>query len=196
VSLRLFTAVDLPAAARAQLATSIEALRDSLRRAGMDEAFRWVPPANLHLTLRFLGNMDAEAAARIRAAMTERLQQEASTIRLGRLGTFPPRGRPRVLHAAVEEGGEWLAVLRDALDARLAPVCRWEPETRPFAPHLTIARCRDRAHFDPAEFSRLIGAAHWPPVALQVGEVTLFSSRTLPAGPEYSAEARAALGSG
>lgn len=102
-------------------------------------------------------------------------------------------GRPRVLHVAVSAGADLLRALRDEVDARLAPVCAWEPETRPFAPHLTLARTRDAAKFNPDDFSRLMESAAWPPVAVDVPHVTLFSSRTLPAGPEYTARARAAL---
>ena len=193
MSRRLFLAVDLPGEARALIAEAVTELRATLGAHGMDECFRWVAPANMHLTLRFLGNMPDEAAPAIITAMREPLAEARPTIVLDGLGTFPPRGRPRILYGGVAEGTDLLRALRDAVDARLAPVCRWEEETRPFAPHLTLARARDRAKFFPDDFSRLIAAAPWPRVAFEADAVTLFSSRTLPAGPEYTAEARAAL---
>jgi 2'-5' RNA ligase len=98
-----------------------------------------------------------------------------------------------VLHVAVEEGAAALRVLRDAIDARLSPLCRWEPETRPFAPHLTLARGRAAARFRPDAFARLRAEADWPAVAFDAADVTIFSSKTLPSGPVYTAEARAAL---
>jgi 2'-5' RNA ligase len=101
-----------------------------------------------------------------------------------------------VLHVAVEEGAEMLRALRDLVDTRLALVCQWEPDTRPFAPHLTLARSRDGARIDPAAFSQLIGAVDWQAVPFDASAVTVFSSRTLPAGPVYTAEAHAALGHG
>lgn len=193
MSLRLFTAIDLTADARDQLSRSIDTLRETLRAGAFDDAFRWVAPGNLHLTLRFLGNADAETAARIVQAMREPIRLPPMPLVFGRLGTFPARGRPRVLHAAVEQGVDALSALRDELDARLAAVCTWDAETRPFAPHLTLARSRDSAQFNPIEFSRLLESIEWPAVVFRAGAVTLFSSRTLPAGPEYTAEAQAAL---
>jgi len=191
--MRLFTAVDLTSEARRAIEGALQDLRRDLRGAGLEDAFRWVAVDNLHLTLRFLGTLDEDAAARVIAAMDGPLEQPRGAIVLGRPGTFPPRGRPRVLHVAVSAGAGLLRALRDELDVRLAPVCAWEPETRPFAPHLTLARARDAATFNPDDGSRLIASAAWPPIAVDVPHVTLFSSRTLPAGPEYTARARAAL---
>ena len=193
MTLRLFTAIELTAEARAQIARAADDLRHVFRAVDLDDAFRWVDPGNLHLTLRFLGNIEDAAAVRMCRAMREPLACAPIAITLGRLGTFPPRGRPRVLHAAVEQGAEALSRLRDDVDARLAALCSWQPETRPFAPHLTLARARDAAKFNPADFSRLLDSVEWPAVSFKATAVTLFSSRTLPSGPEYTAEERAAL---
>ncbi len=193
MSVRLFAAVDLPEEARSRIAAALAELRRTLRAGDMDEAFRWVADGNLHLTLRFLGNLAGDVAPRVIEAMREPLATPRASISLGGLGTFPERGRPRMLHVSVGNGVDLLRALRDEVDARLAPICRWEPETRPFAPHLTLARARDRAKFNPVELSRSIAGAAWPGVSFDVDAVTLFSSKTLPAGPEYTAEARAAL---
>lgn len=193
MSVRLFVAVDLPAAVRAECAGAVDRLRAELRTAGMDEAFRWVAVENLHLTLRFLGNVDEDTAARVIESMRAPIARDPATIELGELGTFPPRGRPRVLHAGVTEGLEFLRALRGDVDARLAPLDRWEPDRRPFAPHLTLARGREPGKFNPVDFSRLLERAAWPRSAFRVAHVTLFSSKTLPSGPEYTIQARAAL---
>lgn len=193
MSIRLFLAIDLPAEARARVVAARDQLRRTLREAGMDDGFRWVAPENLHLTLRFLGDVPDDAATLVKAAMQKPLDRSAVRITLGALGVFPPRGRPRVLHVQVDEGAPELSALRDALDTRLAPLCRWERETRPFAPHLTLGRGRDRAAVDPDAFLRVREAAPWPAVSFDASRVTLFSSRTLSTGPEYTAEAEAAL---
>lgn len=193
MSLRLFTAIELTADARDQIARATADLRRTFRGAGIDDAFRWVGDGNMHLTLRFLGQIEARAADRVCHAMRAPIAQQPIALTLGRIGTFPARGRPRVLHAAVEQGVEPLRRLRDEVDARLAALCQWQPETRPFVPHLTLARARDAATFHPAEFSRLIDSIEWPAVSFSATDVTLFSSRTLPSGAEYTAEARAAL---
>ena len=168
MSLRLFAAVDVPEDARAELAGAVRRLRHSLQRAGLEDALRWVAVENLHLTLRFLGNIADDAAPSVIAAMQEPLACGPGALELAGLGTFPPRGRPRVLHVAVSRGTDLLRTLRDAVDDRLSPLCRWEPETRPFAPHLTLARGRDAAKFNPVDLSRLIQDAGWPPVAFEV----------------------------
>jgi RNA 2',3'-cyclic 3'-phosphodiesterase len=193
VNLRLFTAIELTDEARERLAGSIATLRQSFREANLDEAFRWVATGNLHLTLRFLGNIPEDAAHRLIEAMQAPIRREPVRLVLGRLGAFPARGRPRVLHAAVEEGADAMRELRADVDARLAPLHTWEVETRPFAPHLTLARARDGANILPGIFSGALESVRWPAVPFHAAAVTLFSSRTLPSGPEYTIEARAAL---
>lgn len=194
MSARLFVAVDLADAARARIVDGTRALRAALRHAGIDGAFRWVAPENLHVTLRFLGDVDDEAVPDIVGAF-QTVTAEARTLAFGRPATFPPRGRPRVLHVPVASGVEFLAGLRDGVDRALAPVCRWETETRPFAPHLTLARSRDRAELHAARFHEILEQTAWPPVETAVTDVRLFRSVTHAAGPEYSVLARAALGS-
>lgn len=194
MSARLFVAVDLPDAVRARLVEQTRALRTALRAARIEDAFRWVAAENLHVTLRFLGDVDAAAVPDVVHAF-ETVTAAAQTVALDRPGAFPPRGRPRVLHVRVSAGGEFLAMLRDRVDRALAPVWRWEPETRPFSPHLTLARSRERADLDPAVFHRLLEGAAWPALESAVTDVRLFRSITHASGPEYSVLARAALGS-
>ena len=193
MSARLFVAVDLTDPARARLAESASRLRASLRDAGMDRAFRWVAPANLHITLRFLGEVDDAAVSAAAGALAGGLDHASGGMTFGRPGTFPPAGRPRVLHAAVASGTPLLGALRDLADARLSGLFAWEPETRPFAPHLTLARARDRAQLDVARFRAVIESVSWPEVPMDVTRVTLFRSVTRPSGPEYSVLAQSAL---
>lgn len=200
MSQRLFVAVDLSTGARAAIRDATAALRRRLSAIESEDAFRWVAPENLHLTLRFLGNVEDEAAARVREAMQAPIDVAPFVIVLRELGTFPPRGTPRVLYVALADGLESMRALRDAVDRRLAPLCTWEAETRPYTPHLTLARfnagpkgTRRPAKFNPVEFSRLIADIAWPEVRFEATQATLFSSITRPSGPMYTAEARAAL---
>lgn len=194
MSARLFVAVDPSDAVRAQLVAQTRALRSALRVEGLDDAFRWVADGNLHITLRFLGDIeDADVPAVVQAFET--VTAEAQAITLGEPGTFPPRGRPRILHVRVTGGVEFLAALRERVDRALSPVCRWASETRPFSPHLTLARSRDRAEIDAGALHRILAAAAWSSLETTVTEVRLFRSVTHASGPEYSVLARAALGS-
>ena len=100
---------------------------------------RWLEPEQQHLTLRFIGELDngrleevAEALALIEGAPFE--------LGLQGLGHFPPRGEPQVLWVGVAKSPE-LARLKRRIDRALATVSL-PPESRKFAPHVTIARIR------------------------------------------------------
>jgi RNA 2',3'-cyclic 3'-phosphodiesterase len=134
---RAFLALDLDAAARGRLATLVDTLRPQLR------GVRWVRPEGVHLTLRFLGWSEPDALAHVEARVSAAAcASRATQAPLGPLGMFPERGSPRVL---------WLGLpLPEPLQA-LQQVCEraaceagFEPEARPFAPHLTLGRWKDR----------------------------------------------------
>lgn len=193
MSARLFVAVDLSGEARRLVSGATGRLRQVFRSAGIDEDFRWVATGNLHVTLRFIGNVDEAAVAGVVRAMSAPFDVETGSIAFVEPATFPAKGRPRVLQLPLVDGAPMLSTLRDRVDARLAPLCTWEHESRPFAPHLTLARTRDRARFDVDRFRALLDAPAWPAVSMDVTEVRLFRSVTRPSGPEYSVLARAAL---
>lgn len=195
MSARLFVAIDLPDDVRARLAVAAGGLRRGLEAAGMTRAFRWVSPVNFHITIRFIGAVEDRDVDAVVHAMSRDLDVEAEGVRLGTLATFPPAGRPRVLQAPVVEGGAWLAALRDEIDRRVGRWCAGETPARPFAPHLTLARVRDRATIDRAAFRAACDGAAWPDVRFRASDVRLYRSVTRPEGPEYSVLARAALNS-
>jgi RNA 2',3'-cyclic 3'-phosphodiesterase len=125
---RLFVAIDLPKEVCWRLAQLL---------AAPPRGVRAVRPAQLHLTLHFLGDV-ADAA---RAALPEALARvSAGRFELGIRGTgvFPPRGRPSVLWAAVAESAP-LTALHAAILAALDS-CGVEVERRPYVPHVTLAR--------------------------------------------------------
>ncbi len=126
---RLFVAIDLPEAAR-------ETLR--VLRTDLDGA-RWTPPAQYHLTLAFLGEVEPERTA----AITEALEQVAGApleLRLQGLNVFPSRRRPRVLVAGVERA-EALTALHARVEAAMEAL-GFAPENRAFRPHVTVARLK------------------------------------------------------
>jgi RNA 2',3'-cyclic 3'-phosphodiesterase len=135
---RAFVAVLLPDDVRARLA----AVGDELR--GRVPGLAWVRAENLHLTLRFLGNVEPAALGRVREAVAA----AASTVppfrvSLEGLGGFPAGRSPRVVWAGVGAGGGDLEALHAALESAL--VARGIPgEGRGFHPHVTLARARDR----------------------------------------------------
>lgn len=192
VTRRLFVAVDLPDEARRAVSGVADRLREQLRAADLERAFRWVAPENLHITLRFIGAVPSADAERIIASMSAPIDCDAGLVRLGAVAAFPPGGRPRLLHVSIDDADGLLTRLRARVDERLSPLCRWAPDTRPFTPHVTLARARDRHLSRLRHPSDLFHLSHHA-IPVPVDIATLFQSRTLPTGPVYTREARARL---
>lgn len=130
--MRCFVALDLPPAARAALLDAIA----PLRRLG---DVKWVADAQLHVTLRFLGDASAAQVEALSAV----LQEDLPPLRLALrgLGQFPPRGAPRVLWAGLDGDLAALAELAHRCE-RAAVAAGAAAEPRPFHPHVTIGRTR------------------------------------------------------
>jgi 2'-5' RNA ligase len=134
VSARLFVALELPAAVRADLAAFGHAA------AGADDALRPVSGDALHATLAFLGHRDPDDVPLAATAVRD-VPSAASPLALGDPLWLAPR-RPHVLTVALDDLDGALAELRARLVDRLARALDWEAERRPFRPHVTVARVR------------------------------------------------------
>jgi RNA 2',3'-cyclic 3'-phosphodiesterase len=137
-SWRLFVAIELPAKVRKRLSEHIGRLRILVP----DERASWVPEENLHLTLKFLGDVTltkVELVAQATQGAAELV--ESFELIVGGVGAFPPNGQPRVLWIGIEDPSGRLGLLHQQLEAACeeAGLAR---EQRPFHPHLTIARLR------------------------------------------------------
>jgi 2'-5' RNA ligase len=134
--LRLFVAVDVPEDLRRAVEESCRRIRAQLPEA------RWVPADNLHLTLAFLGPVEAERSEELaRALRPVFAAAEAFSLHLEGAGTFPPRRPARVAWIGFGESAA-LQRLQEAVRDAAARCLGLEPEGRPFHPHLTLARCR------------------------------------------------------
>jgi 2'-5' RNA ligase len=185
MDMRLFLAVELPATVREALAGL---QRDLRSRCG---GWRWVRPEGIHLTLRFLGEVAAGDDAAQRAAWRREASRSGPlSIRVSGAGVFPSPRRPRVLWVGVEEyvpGGRL-----EALAAGLETAAReagFKPETRPFRPHLTLARAARGSRPSAPEPGSVgeIGLA-------EVEDLVLFRSELRPQGARYSVLERFTLG--
>lgn len=140
--LRLFVAVLLPEAWLDALARVQRRLREAKL------PLRYVRAEGIHLTLNFLGDTAPSRLPAIRDALG-RAAGDASAVglKLGRIGTFGPAHRPRVLWCGVNGEVSRLAALQQAIGDALADagVAR---ESRPYSPHLTLARVPDRLESD------------------------------------------------
>jgi 2'-5' RNA ligase len=179
---RLFVALEIPPAVRENLAALVDELR-AADAASLKNKARWVRADNLHVTLKFIGNVDAGKLDAIRAELAEVRSEATVELRFHRLGFFPNERRPRVLWVGVE-GSPNLAALAAQIDALLSK-SGIPRETRDFSPHLTLAR------FDPPGISEALRAAAQKNItrefgSVRTGEFHLFESKTRPAGAEYS----------
>jgi RNA 2',3'-cyclic 3'-phosphodiesterase len=179
---RLFVALEIPAEVRDRFAAVITELRAADSSFSKNRA-RWVRPENLHVTLKFIGHVDAGKLEGIRAALAEVRSRNLVELRFRGLGFFPNGKRPRVFWAGMEASPN-LAPLAGEIDARFKKL-GIAGETREFAPHLTLAR------FDPPGISDGLSAIAQENAAREfgatrTGEFHLFESKTRPTGAEYT----------
>ena len=184
---RLFVAGELPDSVRDMLGR----IQDHLRSRGLRP--RWVRPSAIHLTLRFLGETDPPRADSLRPALRRSVAPSPPlTLRLAELGVFPGAGPPRVLWVGLAGDLERLAELAVAVEGAVVS-CGWQPEKRPFRPHLTLARIdMGRAAKDLRRVLGMVPGANAAlpaePAEASVFTVTrliLFESRLGPEGSAY-----------
>lgn len=176
--IRTFVAVSLPDRVVAALA----GLQEKLREFGI--AMRYTAPENIHLTLKFLGDVRAADAD----AIGGHLEQAAAgfaPIRLEArgMGVFPGARRPRVLWTGVKGETGRLESLQRAVEARMAAM-GFEKENRPFSAHLTLGRFRGRA--DPVRIADAIREfGGFASSSFEAASIELFQSTLTPKGPVY-----------
>jgi 2'-5' RNA ligase len=191
--MRLFIAVNLDERVRRDAAAVGAELRRQIEQRGRSLApggASWVAAGSLHLTLRFLGEVDQATAEETKAVIATPFPQRAFDVRLGGVGAFPPVGRPRVLWVGVTEGAADLAALHVEVAARLRPL-PLVAEDRPFRAHLTLARFREPAAA--ALRALLAEVPHTPVGTCRVTDVVLYQSHLSPKGATYTALARGPL---
>ena len=138
-TLRAFIAVEIPSA----IQQAIQLETESLRRALGPELVRWVPSHNLHLTLKFLGDISPANVDMIENMLTmEAGRAAAFPLRVSGLGSFPTPKRARVLWVGLHAPAA-LAALQHGIESAAAKL-GYEAEERPFSPHLTIGRVRQQ----------------------------------------------------
>jgi 2'-5' RNA ligase len=177
---RLFTAIEIPEAMR---------LRLSLLRAPITGA-KWVQPEDMHITLRFAGDIDGRTADDFADLLAE-ANVPPFTVSVSRGGAFGGRD-PRVLWAGVEAGPELYALYR--ANERAARAAGLEPDPRDFRPHVTLARMRRARQAEVARFLAENGDLRMEP--FPVTRFVLLSARPGSGGPPYVVEAAYPLGGG
>lgn len=180
--MRLFVALEIPSGVRDNLATLMDELRGTDGTSAKSKA-RWTRPENLHVTLKFIGQVDAGRLQSMRAALTEVRSDSPVDLRFHGLGFFPNEKRPRVFWAGIQ-ASQNLTSVAGAIDEHLGKL-GIPRETRAFSPHLTLAR------FDPPGISEKLRTAAQENTdrdfgTLRTGEFHLIESKTHPGGAEYT----------
>ena len=183
--MRLFVAVPLPRDVRHRLAARVAAV------GGVDEAIRWVSREHLHLTLKFLGDVPADAIEPIARGIEEACRgARPFPIAVTGFGAFPPGRPPRVLWAGLETAPP-LELLQDGVERRMADL-GFSLEGEPFRPHVTVGRVR-RGRSAGRTTARLLAAEHAD--AFVVEQVSVMESLLETATPRYAVRHVVRLGS-
>lgn len=178
---RLFIACELPDDVRVAIGQVIETLRG---RSG--NAVRWIRPEGVHVTLKFLGEVPVKKLPSIKLAIQEAVVGHSPfELEFSNIGTFGGREGLRIMWVGVAGDVLRLEALVRSVNAALA-VVGFEPERRPFRPHLTLGRVRDEIPTrQRAEIEVAVGKMEVPPNTWRTTQVTLMRSRLTANGAVY-----------
>jgi len=181
--IRSFIAIELPD----EVKSALDQLQAQLKT-GKQLPVKWVDPYNIHLTLKFLGNIDVNKVREITGAM-EAAAQGVSPFKLEvkDLGGFPNLKRVRVVWVGVSGEVAQLSQLQQRIESNLSPL-GFAPEPRSFTPHLTLARVREQASLDEQQnFGQLIASTKFETVyEFGVYSINLMKSQLTREGAIYS----------
>jgi 2'-5' RNA ligase len=157
-------------------------VQEELKGCGAD--VRWVPVGNIHLTLKFFGNVtDSQVEAIAQAAVPLAAAQAPLSLHITGAGAFPSLKNPRVVWLGLNGDVAPLAALHRQLEAAFAPL-GFPPEGRPFAPHLTLGRVKSPQGRE--RLTACLSQLQEPETApFQVSEIILYRSNLSPQGATY-----------
>jgi 2'-5' RNA ligase len=175
--MRLFVALEVPSTVRENLAELLKSLR------AVSPQTRWVRPENLHVTLKFIGEVPETKLAAIRTALARVRSDQAVTLDFRGLGYFPNEKHPRVFWAGIEASPNLKTLPGDVEEA--TKTLGIPQEQRPFSPHLTLAR------FEPPRLLEKLRSAIRENAArdfgsLRTNQFHLIESKLKSSGAEYT----------
>ena len=189
--IRSFVAIELPQETRDKLIIIQEQIKQSQAKV------RWLNPNGIHLTLKFLGNIHPAQVDEIAGTAAREVENEPPlTLRPSGLGAFPSLRNPRVIWVGIQGEVERLRNIQTCLESTLERL-GFGREQRPFRPHLTLGRLKDRRRKQ--RLVHAIDTLQLPEFnSFDVGEIILYKSDLRPTGAIYTKLHRmplAALGS-
>lgn len=189
--LRAFIAVDISPEIRVRIAQVVASLKHAIDV----QAVRWVSPENIHLTLKFLGDVSPTNLDLLKqVVLQEAASQPPFELVVRDLGCFPNPRRPRVIWAGLE-APPVLEKLQRTIDQSTAKL-GYASETRPFSPHLTLGRVNQ--HASPEALLTIRAALERSQTqqfgTVHITDVILFHSDLRPTGAQYTPLCHAPLG--
>lgn len=187
---RLFLAVTLSVGTTRRIADAVARMRPVAERRGLRVA--WVAPANLHVTLKFLGWTSAEVVDAVRDRLIAvAAKRRGFDVGARGVGAFPSEVGARILWAGVTDPSGTLGAIAAEVDGEMAAL-GYVKETRPFTAHVTIGRVKDGKGAE-----EVLGPHHATDFGVSpIRELILYESVTKSSGSEYTALARAPLAGG
>ncbi|MGD9015179.1 MAG: RNA 2',3'-cyclic phosphodiesterase [Candidatus Omnitrophota bacterium] len=180
--MRTFIAVELPE----EIRTSLSNIQDELKQTRAD--VKWVKPENIHLTLKFLGEIEQDRVLKIQSILDQIASKKSGfNLYLSSLGAFPKLQYPRVIWIGVEND-QPIQEIAETIEKELCKI-GLPAETRPFSSHITLGRVRSglnrKALIEKLEFLNKNLCS--PPPEFKVSGLTLFKSTLTEQGPIYEA---------
>jgi len=181
--LRAFVAIHIPRPIREAIGQSVAALSRAVGRSSV----RWVALENIHLTLKFLGDVSPSSLGLLEQMLgAEASRHPTFQIQAGTLGVFPHLKHPRVIWIGLEAPPA-LSGLQRGVEAAMERL-GYSPEARPFSPHLTVGRVQDQV--TPKDLDALRAALEETQIPdlgrMAVEDLHLMKSDLKPGGPVYS----------
>jgi 2'-5' RNA ligase len=177
--MRCFIAIPIPNEIHHELSRIQSQLKET------EPDIKWGNPENIHLTLKFLGEI-GQTKARIISQQLKGLTNKHSCFdaSIGRPGAFPTLSNPRVIWLDINKNGDKINNLQQEIEEKLQSL-GFEKETRPFHPHLTLGRVRSKKNIQKlAEKLKALPLPQFNPVTID--KIIFFQSILKPAGAEYT----------
>ena len=149
--MRLFVGIEISPAAVTAAIDLIAELQAASAKLAPHARITWVSPERLHITICFIGHVDESRVEQIRAVLAPPLAVDPFDLTITGVGTFPPKGSPRVVWAGLNDGRDHLIAIESTVSERLARA-GVPREERVYNPHLTLARVREAAGLQSAPF--------------------------------------------
>ena len=182
--MRVFVAVDVGDEVRREVTRVVTTLTGKLEAVKKPPKVVWVRPNALHVTIRFLGELEPPDVDRIQDLLAPPIPIAPFRLEWRGIGTFPSNRHPRALWLGVTSGAVPLAEVEAEVSRRLAGEKSVEIEDRAFLPHLTLGRVKMAG--EGIDWPKLLQSVEVKRAASMVDRVTLYRSVLSQQGPNYT----------